>query len=299
MRVIDIDPGLLQRSAQAAQKAAEAGIRHVGYEIEGDVEKILQTLAPQGPYGFTVRQQMLPDGGLKMQVQTTFEDIRDEYQITRDMCDVHTHRPLIDIRANWYLFQEVVNTGCLRTRPDDIHTNETLVLLPVASGGGITGEIFWYRVPPEKLGRGPTPADVATGTMPVRLMLLERHDRYLEALRKGDVDGMSAEMNESVQLGVRDYVNETGTLTAPEDKSTYGLYWRAFFKKYEVQSVEIMERVIQEWYLFSELRLTVRRRDNGKAIAFHTAEFFVPAKDGLFIAQIGHGTDETVLEAAH
>jgi hypothetical protein len=297
MRVIDIDPELLQRSAQAVQKAADAGIRHVGFEIEGNVQNILKTLAPQGPYGFTVRQEMLPDGGLKMQVQTTYREIAEEYQITRDMCDVLSHRPLIDIRANWYLFQEVVNTGCLRDAPDDVHVNETLVLLPVASGGGITGEIFWYRVPPAMLGRGGAPAPVATEPLPLRLMLMERHDRYLDALKSGNADAMLSEMDESVQLGVRDYVDETGTLTAPGDKSTYGLYWRGFFEKYAVLNVDILERVIQEWYLFCELRLTLRRRADGKKVAFHTAEFFIPAKDGRFIAQIGHGTDEAVVEA--
>jgi hypothetical protein len=298
MRVIDIDPELLRRSANAARHASDQGIRHVGFEIEGDVEKILTTLAPQGPYGFTVRPKMLPDGTLKMQVQTKFEDIRAEYQITRDMCDVHSHTPLIDLRASWYLFQEVVNTGCLRGS-DQINTNETLVLLPVASGGGITGEIFWYRVPPEMLGRGPAPADAISSPRDMRLRNLAHHDHYLEALRKADVEGMLCVMNDSVQLGVRDYVNETGTLTTPEDKSTYGAYWRAFFAKYEVESVEILERVVQEWYLFSELRLTLRRRDIGKIVAFHTAELFVPAKDGLFITQIGHGTDEAVVEAVH
>jgi len=106
-------------------------------------------------------------------------------------------------------------------------------------------------------------------------------------------------MNDSVQLGVRDYVNETGTLTTPGDKSTYGAYWRAFFAKYEVQSVEVLERVVQEWYLFSELRLTLRRRECGTVVAFNTAELFVPAKDGLFITQIGHGTDEAVANAIH
>jgi hypothetical protein len=298
MGVIDIDPELLRLGARAASHAAEEGIRHVGFEIEGNVEKILTTLAPHGPYGFTVRQQMLPDGGLKMQVQTTFEEIREEYQITRDMCDVHSHTPLIDIRANWYLFQEVVNTSSLRGS-DKINTNETLVLLPVARGGGITGEIFWYRVPPETLGRGPIPPGMPTTPRELRLRNLAHHDHYLEALRKEDVEAMLNVMNDSVQLGVRDYVNETGTLTTPEDKSTYGAYWRDFFAKYEMQSVEILERVAQEWYLFAELRLTLRRRESGALVAFHTAEFFVPAKDGLFIAQIGHGTDEAGADAVH
>jgi hypothetical protein len=47
------------------------------------------------------------------------------------------------------------------------------------------------------------------------------------------------------------------------------------------------------------LRFTLHRRDIGKVVAFHTAELFVPAKDGLFITQIGHGTDEAVVEAVH
>jgi hypothetical protein len=63
MRVIDIDPELLRRSANAARHASDQGIRHVGFEIEGDVEKILTTLAPQGPYGFTVRPKVQPRRG--------------------------------------------------------------------------------------------------------------------------------------------------------------------------------------------------------------------------------------------
>jgi len=160
MRVIDIDPELLRLSARAAMHAGVEGTRHVGFEIEGNVENILTTLAPQGPYGFTVRQQMLPDGTLKMQVQTKFEEIREEYQITRDMCDVHTHTPLIDIRASWYLFQEVVNTGSLRGS-DRINTNETLVLLPVATGGGLLAKFSGIAFP-----RRPS---VAAPCRPIRL----------------------------------------------------------------------------------------------------------------------------------
>jgi hypothetical protein len=298
MRVIDIDPKLLERSAKASKHAGDEGTRHVGYEIEGSVEQILGTLAPKGPYGFTVRQEMLPDGGLKMEIQTTREEIHEEYKLTRAMCDVLSHIPLVDVRGNWYLFQEVVNHGRMKTR-ESISTNQTLVLLPVTSGEGITGEIFWYRVPPEVLGRGPTPPDMKTDSLDVRLHNLSQHDRYLAALGAADVDGMMAVINDSVQLAVRDYVEDTGTLTTPDDKEGYGRHWRAFFEKYELLSVDLLERVVQEWYLFAELRLTLRRRDTGKRVAFNTAEFFVPAKDGLFIAQIGHGTDEASLESTH
>ena len=49
MQVIDIDSELLWRNAQAAKHSSEEGSRHVGYEIDGTVEQILSTLAPQGP----------------------------------------------------------------------------------------------------------------------------------------------------------------------------------------------------------------------------------------------------------
>jgi hypothetical protein len=295
MRVVDIDPELLRRSAEAELHAAEEGGRHVLSEIEGWVPAILETLAPEGPYGYTVRQEVLPDGALKVPIQTTREEIHEEYKFVRGMCDVLTHDPVVDIRGAWYLFQEVVNTGRLKgsyaTADTTADTYETLVLLPVKTGKGITGEIFWHRTPREALGQGPTPAEIPD-RQTLRLENLALHDRYMDALRSADVDGMLSAMNDSVQLAVRDYVNDTGTLTQPDSKTTYGDYWQAFFAKYDIESVDLLERVIEEWYVFAEQRLTLRRRKGGESVAFHTAEFFIPAKDSLFIAQIGHGSDE-------
>jgi hypothetical protein len=99
---------------------------------------------------------------------------------------------------------------------------------------------------------------------------------------------------------VRDYVNDTGTLTTLEGKDAHRDYYQAFFQKYEVVSVEPLYRVAEEWYIFAEVRITVRPRagadDSGGSaahdtIAFQTAEFHMPANDGRFIARIGHGTD--------
>jgi hypothetical protein len=58
-----------------------------------------------------------------------------------------------------------------------------------------------------------------------------------------------------------------------------------------VRAVDILHRLVDEWYVFAELRLTVAERTTGETRAFHTAEFFIPANDGRFIARIGHGTD--------
>ena len=53
--------------------------------------------------------------------------------------------------------------------------------------------------------------------------------------------------------------------------------------------------------MFAELRFTVVERtgpDAGRAFAFNTAEFLIPAADGRFIARIGHGTDLAPLSDA-
>jgi hypothetical protein len=93
---------------------------------------------------------------------------------------------------------------------------------------------------------------------------------------------------------MRDYVNETGTLTNLDGSEAHRSYYEALFAKYDVRSVEMLRRVAQDWYVFSELRFTVGVRDGadaGETLAFHTAEFFVTGHDGRFIVRIGHGTD--------
>jgi hypothetical protein len=55
-----------------------------------------------------------------------------------------------------------------------------------------------------------------------------------------------------------------------------------------------MDRVVQEGYVFAEIRFTMRRRDgSGETVGFHTAEFFVPGRDARFMVRIGHGTEPT------
>jgi hypothetical protein len=47
---------------------------------------------------------------------------------------------------------------------------------------------------------------------------------------------------------------------------------------------------MQEWYLFAEIRVELSDRE-GRELAFHSADFFVPARDNRIIVQTGHGTD--------
>ena len=122
------------------------------------------------------------------------------------------------------------------------------------------------------------------------------HEAYLTALRSADVDGLVAQANASVQLAIRDYVTDSGTLTQTEsrvgeEQNTYRAYWQSFFYKFEILSIDIMQRVVEEWYVFAELRYNARIRNSGENVAFNIAEFLVTGRDGRFISHIGHGSD--------
>ncbi len=98
-------------------------------------------------------------------------------------------------------------------------------------------------------------------------------------------------MHEDVQSGVRDYVTESGALTQLVGKAANRDYYSAFSDKFEILRVDLLDRVVQDWYVFAEVRMTVRPRGGGPILAFHIAEFYVAANDGRFFVRIGHGTD--------
>ena len=121
--------------------------------------------------------------------------------------------------------------------------------------------------------------------------VVSRYTRYVEALQAHDVDGILEDLHDGVASAVRDYVNDTGTLTQLEGKDAHRDHYDAFFHKYEVQSVQRLVQHADERYVFAELRMTVVPKGGGDALTYHTAEYFMPSKDGRFIARIGHGTE--------
>ena len=128
----------------------------------------------------------------------------------------------------------------------------------------------------------------------MRRHMVKLHDQFLQALRTNDAEGMAATFSEGCQSAVRDYIDDTGTITGLQGTDGLRRHYEAFFERYEVQSLDVLERASQEWYLFSEIRVEVEARDRGSKgdrLAFHTASLFVPGREDRFIVHIGHGTD--------
>ena len=296
MRVMNVDPELLRHDAEAAKHALKQTVIHIEHEIKGVIPELMDTLTPQGPYAYTIMPEVHPDGSVRLPILTTREEIEEAYKMIRGASNLLSVMPLTEIRGQWYTFQDNVSRGELKSTGDR-GAHRTLALFPSGTGTGITGELVWVQVPREALGAPGEPSDARGDdeeAMFVREKVFLLHDRYLEALQLADVEGVLDTLNDGVASAVRDYVNDTGTLTTLEGKNAHRSYYEALFDKYEIRSVDALDRVAEEWYVFAEVRVTVRRRDGSdgeREVAFHTAEFHMPANDGRFIARIGHGTD--------
>jgi hypothetical protein len=301
--VIDIDPRLLERSADASRHSAEQAEVHMDGEEAcldaSGVPKLLETLTPNGPWAWAIMPQMRPDGSVMIPIATTREEIAECYKVTRTRSNVLGFESLVELRGAWYTFSEGISRAYVPAS-DTYNETETLILFPVTSSSGITGELAWWKMPRELLGSGRPEQVEAEVVEPlsVRRDALAMHDRYLEALRTERTAEFAAVFEPGVQSAVRDYVDDTGTLVGLDGVAAHQDFYGRLFERYEIAEVLLLERVVQDWYVFAELRVTVVPRsgpDRGRRIGFNIAEFLVPAADGRFIARIGHGTDPAPL----
>lgn len=289
MRVIDIDPELLRQYAAAAIHSGVEAWTHMEAEFVGNIDGLMATLVPDVPYAYTIVPQVMEDGSVKSPVISTFDEIRECYKFVRGRSDLLGGEPVVDIKSSWYNFHESINRGRARGQ-DKITESYTVAIFPVATAKGITGELVWAKMPKSRLGVANDGEEPMLEGEPARRRLLQQHKAYLEGLRTNDVEAIVANMHDGVQANIRDYVNDTGTLIGIRSKDDYRAYLKEFFGKYEVVNVEYLHRVMQEWYLFAEIRLELRDRD-GRDLALNSADYFVPARDNRIIVQTGHGTD--------
>jgi hypothetical protein len=306
VRVFDVDPDLLRRDAEAALHASEETMTHIEAEFVGDVPGLMKTLKPQGPYAYTEswRLNVEPNGSFEIPTVTSYDEVEEGYTTWHNTADTLNWLSVVELRGEWYTFHEGVSD--LRVHATgEFHQagaggRTSIGLFPVGKGQGITGELIIGQYPRGTLGIGASSSPYANKQLSdeerfeFRRDIVHRHDHYLQALQSGDVDGLVMDLSDDAQAAIRDYVADTGTIINLRGQDANRAYYSAFADKYEVLSVDLLRRVVLDWYVFAELRLTVRPRQDstgGDPLACNTAEFFCTGHDGRFLVRIGHGTD--------
>jgi hypothetical protein len=289
----DIDPEILRISAAASAHAYAQSIWHIDEEMKcanGIMEPLYDTLTPEGPYAYMVMPEVRADGSVNLPRLTRREEIVQAYNFIRGHSDLTEVIGLTEIRGTWYTFQDNISRVLIKANPEQPYSTQTLGLFPSSDGPGITGELIWIRYPVETLGRADEANTIPADQLAARERVYNNYEHYLDGARANDVDAVLDVLHPMVASTVRDYVEDTGSITDMEGTAAHRAYQEAFFDRYEVTSLEKLSQVTDDWYVFAELRWTVSARNGAGDFAFHTAEFWAPAKTGRFIARIGHGT---------
>ena len=291
---VDIDPKILEVTATAATEAYDKAVLHVKEEIKArdpsNLTALIGSLAPEGPYAYTIMPRVSADGTVQLPVLTTRDEIAEAYGFIRGLSDLHEVTGLTEISGSWYLFQDAMTIG--GPKGTDVRNHRhTLGLFPSGAESGITGELVWLRVPRSQLGAPDDTEIKADDELHARRQVLDRYTQYLDGFRSNDVERVLEPLHDGVASAVRDYVGATGTLIELSGKDAHRSWYNKLFSMYEIHSARPIHLITTEWYVFTELRIEVQQRRGRGALTFHTSEFHLPAKDGRFIARIGHGTD--------
>jgi hypothetical protein len=291
---VDIDPEVLASGAAASAHAYEQAIIHVGEEIKArdpsNLTALIESLAPEGPYAYTIMGRAAADGSVQLPILTTRDEIAEAYAFIRGLSDLHDVVGLSEVRGAWYLFQDAMTVGSPKDSDARNH-RQTLGLFPSGVERGITGELVWLRVPRESLG---SPDDVATvhdDQLHGRWAVRQGFDQYVEGLVANDLEALLEPIHDGAASAVRDYVGGTGGLVELTGKEQHRAWYGSLLDAFDIGSVQVLHLVTDDWYAFAELRITAAPRAGGGELAFHVAEYHVPARDGRFIARIGHGTE--------
>lgn len=293
---VDVDPNTLAITAAASAHAYQQARNHIDEEIKArdpsNLDALIGSLAPEGPYAYTIMPRVGADGSVQLPILTTREEIADAYGFIRGMSDLHEVVGLTEVRGAWYLFQDAMTVGA--PKDSDIRNDrQTLGLFPSGVEQGITGELVWLRIPRSQLGAPGDTEVVAEDELHGRRMVRDRFTEYVDALAANDVDGLLQPIHDGAASAVRDYVEGTGSLVELSGKDAHRAWYGELLATFEVKTVQVIHLVIADWYVFAELRISVAPRTGGDPATFHVAEYYVPAKDGRFIARIGHGTEPT------
>ncbi len=277
-------------------RAGELSWAHSRAEYTQDVPTILATLEPGGPYTWTLPNNKFIPGGADLQYYsgTTLEEIRVVYEDMRNYVEVLNWEATTEIRAGWYMMSHGVSKLRDVVR-DEFLELESITMFPVGRVG-ILGEVQIGDLGVARENRWPE-APAFEGDVPLprkRQEVRALHEDFLTALRNEDVDGILATMRADVATAIRSYLTDEYIVLNATGPTELADYYRALFERFVIRDVQLVNRIAESWFLFSETHWVVEHRSGeraGEVVEFCTADMAPIDPDGKFWVRTGAGTD--------
>jgi hypothetical protein len=275
--------------ALASLRTAET---HISTEYQDNLDITIATITKTDP-----RFAFMPVPG-RIKMETRAEGVRAFYENSRAVFQPAALRIRHQLTTDWYYFLEGVASRIAREDGKE-YTISSVTLFPKAADG-IVGEFLWERYEVPDPSEDPARFDASVVAPGARTELplyavraLRVHDRLVQALRANDAEGVAESFAEDFLLGARSYVPEYGPLVTGEGRAAAVAYWRAFFDRYRIEELSVLNRLTADWYVFAEHCITVSRRDDRAASSeqFRTATVYPIVGGGRIQGELGYGTD--------
>jgi hypothetical protein len=295
--------------ASLARRAAGLGWRHLQSEYSQDIPTVLSTIETNGPWTWTLPNSLpTADGATEYagdDRSDTAEDlhyisasdmveIRAQYESMRVTVEVWDWLSMTELRSAWYM----ITHGVAKLR--DVQSGawfqlESVTLFPVGDDG-ILGEVQIGNLANDRVNRWPevpsSPGEIPLPMRRVHATVL--HNRFVDALRAEKVDEILATMRPNVATAIRDYTVDDYAVSNTEGTQALGEHYDQLFARFRVREIQIVNRVVESWYVFAELHWTVEHRAGeraGELVEFCTADILPIDADGQFWVRTGAGTN--------
>jgi hypothetical protein len=273
--------------ADAAVSCGDRIMWHAQVEVTNVIDDVMGTITPADSLSWARTWAWAAplagaDGAIKLRTLRTRDEIRAFYVDNRSRYQVtDTGRPQMRVCSDWYAMTE--SHATFESLPDHTEYRQSWVLVsPMDGTHGITGELVWARFPHLEPGPEISAEDICI-----------TYERYLEALRAQDVDGLLALMAPGVQGAVRDYAGDE-TFVGIDGPEEMRAFYQRMFAAVRVRAVDTVQFVNRGWYMFSEHRWTVdflAGPRQGSSGALLIAELLPLDREGRIYARLGFGTE--------
>jgi hypothetical protein len=263
-------------------RSREIAESHFVAELSNTPNIILTSMKSYDPLRTTVVVPE-PSGLLHMVCCTTRDQQRTFYATSRARSHMVNVDVFTSVGGDWYGFVHgTVTSEALETSKR--FTSELLGILPATvDEDTIAGEIgLGWPFGLEKMGDAPGEPALE------RVATLKAHNAWLDAFRLGDPESIASLYTDGAQFAMRNPVD--GEISAVEGRSAIVGYYGNLLARTKVTSVDVVMRIIDRWFVFTELLVGIDHPARGHTVT-RMADVCVMGTDNRIMVHLGTAPD--------